>query len=55
MIKNLDGKRNCVYLGKSKEKESLLLKCTLLYDRTMGQHFEKRMLFEGNWSGTERI
>jgi hypothetical protein len=42
-------------MGKSKEKESLLLKCTMLYGRTMRRHFEKRMLFEGNWSGTERI
>ena len=55
MMKNLGGKRNYVCLGELREKKTLLLKCTLLYDGSMEPLIEMQVHFEGDRSGTERI
>jgi hypothetical protein len=55
MMKNLDGKQNYFCPGELKEKNVLLLKCTLLYDGNMEPLIEEQGHFEGDRSGTERI
>ena len=46
MMKDLDGKRNYVCLGKLKEKKARLLKCTLLYDGIWNRSLKRKCILK---------